>query len=48
MPTNCINGANFLLIGRYLDSLMVDPEPKHVLCGDFNKQQNVKVLKSEF
>ena len=36
MPPNCTNEANFLTVERYLDSLMVDPETKHVLCGDFN------------
>ena len=36
IPPNCTNEANFLTVERYLDSLMVDPETKHVLCGDFN------------
>ena len=36
MPPNCTNEANFWTVERYLDSLMIDPETKHVLCGDFN------------
>ena len=36
MPPNCTNEANFLTVERYLDSLMVDPETKHLPCGDFN------------
>ena len=36
MPQNCTNEANFLTVERYLDSLMVDAETKHFLCGDFN------------
>ena len=35
MPPNCTNETNFLTVERYLESLMVDPETKHVLCGDF-------------
>ena len=36
MPPKCTNEANFLTVDRYLDSLMIDPETKHVICGDFN------------
>ena len=35
MPPNCTNEANFFTVERYLDSLMIDPETRHVLCGDF-------------
>ena len=47
MPPNCTNEANFLTVERYLDSLMVDPETKHVLCGDFNVNFLVNSKKAE-
>ena len=51
MPPNCTNEANFLTVERYFDSLMIDPETKHVLCGDFNvnffnKQQKSRKFKN--
>ena len=48
MPPTCTNETNFLTVERYLDSLMVDPETKHVLCGDFvvNFLLNSKKTKS--
>ena len=49
MPPNC-SEANFLTVERYHDSLMVDPETKHVHCGDFKvnffKQQKAESLKN--
>ena len=47
MPPNCTNEANFLTVERYLDSLMVDPETKHVLCGDFNVNFLINSKKAE-
>ena len=47
MPPNCTNEANFVTVERYLDSLMVDPETKHVLCGDFNVNFLVNSKKAE-
>ena len=47
MPPNCTNEANFLTVERYLDSLMIDPETKYVLCGDFNVNFLINSKKTE-
>ena len=47
MPPNCTNEANFLTVERYLDSLMVHPETKHVLCGNFNDNFSINSKKAE-
>ena len=47
MPPNCTNEANFLAVERHFDSLMVDPETKHVLCGDFNVNFLINSKKAE-
>ena len=47
MPPNCTNVANFLAVERYLDSLMIDSETKHVLCGDFNFNFLINCKKAE-
>ena len=35
-PLRKQNKVNFQMLENYLDTLPIDPEDKHILCGDFN------------